>query len=575
MSTEISNPSSLKFNAAAELPLGGKSFASVLGDFDGDGDLDLVVPLRNALSKNLAVFLGNGQGSFAETTLAESGGSSAFDIVSADFNGDGKLDVAIAQRDTDEVAVLLGNGNGTFGLPTLLKVGDQPRSLAVGDFNKDGRPDLVTATTGETEVSVLMNQGNGQFRSADRVTVDEKTQPYSVAVGDLDGDGNLDLITANFYADSITVLLGKGNGEFRSGKSYTVGNIGTAPTGIALGDFNQDRKLDVAVSNLSATGRNAALLLGDGKGAFESRLDLSVGGKALSIQAADWNGDGKLDLITPDFSTGTTTVLLGDGQGLFPSFVQTTVGVEPSDLAIGDVDQDRKLDFVAMNSGGTNAAVVLNRTNLVLLKTTSDNSNMVDGSKETRSPLEVNLDQGTLKIKSSPQVNGRIKDANSFTTVLGTAGNDRIIGNSKRNLLNGNDGKDRITGLGGDDVISGGRGKDILSGGEGRDRFVFDTGRSFQESDGRDKILDFNRRQDRIVLDRQTFTALGSTVSFAAVQNFAAAESSAALVVYVRSQGRLFYNENGAAGGLGNGGLIALLKGGNLNLGAANFLTQT
>lgn len=566
--TDISNPSALSFTVA-DLPLGGKAIASVLGDFNGDGNLDLGVPLRNALSKNLAVFLGSGNGGFSDAVLSESGGSSAVSVVAKDFNGDGKLDMAIANRNSDRVSIQLGNGDGTFSSSTALTVGNQPNAIVAGDLNGDGKSDLVVANFGETNVSILLNQGNGDFQSSS-VTVGDKLQPYSVSLGDLDGDGNLDIVTANFYTDSITVLLGKGNGEFRSPTSYSVGNPGVAPSATAIGDFNNDNKLDVVVSNLSTSGKNVSVLLGDGEGAFKSRLDLSANGKPLSIQAADFNGDGNLDIVTPDFSTGLATVWLGNGNGEFPAKVQSTVGLEPSSLSLGDLDNDKKLDFIAVNSGASSAAVLLNQVNLVILRSTSKDTGEVDGSKETRAAIEVNLAKGQLTVKSSPKLTGTIA---GYTNVRGTNLKDRIIGSSKGNILSGNAGNDSITGLAGNDIISGGVGKDVLSGGDGKDSFVFDTQTAFNATDGRDRLLDFTPRQDRLVLDRTTFAAVRKQVSFATVTTLAEAESSAALVTYVRSQGKLLYNENGAVAGLGNGGLFAILKNPS-NLTVASFATQ-
>ncbi|NJR37853.1 MAG: hypothetical protein HC781_02185 [Leptolyngbyaceae cyanobacterium CSU_1_4] len=474
--------------------------------------------------------------------LSESGGSSAVAMVAKDFNGDGKLDVAIAHGNSNQVSLQLGNGDGTFSSGKAFTVGNQPNAIAAGDLNGDGKSDLVIANFGETNVSILLNLGNGDFQRSS-VTMGDKLQPYSVSLGDLDGDGNLDIITSNFYADSITVLLGKGKGEFRSPTSYAVGSPGVAPSATAIGDFNNDNQLDVVVSNFSTSGKNVSVLLGNGKGAFESRLDLSTNGKPLSIQAADFNGDGNLDIVTPDFSTGLATVWLGNGKGEFPARVQSTVGLEPSSLALGDLDNDQKLDFVGVNSGANNAAVLLNQVNRVILRSTSNDTGEVDGSKETRAAIEVNLAKGQLTVKSSPQSNGTIT---GYTDVRGTSLNDRLIGSNERNILRGNAGNDSITGLAGNDIISGGSGNDVLSGGAGKDNFVFDTQAAFKVTDGRDRILDFTRRQDRIVLDRTTFTTVGKQISFATVTTLAESEASNALITYVRSQGRLFYNENGA-----------------------------
>ena len=287
--------------------------AIAVGDFNGDGIPDLAVaPVADEADSE--VLLGNGDGTF---TIA--GGSTGFGsdaltsnaIAVGDFNGDGKLDLVetCASRDDQPCDLLLiqfGNGDGTFTLSCELSLSfEGSQSMAVGDFNGDGQPDVAVINSLANGVNVFLNKGGCPSAvSAIPATGDG---PTSIAAADFNGDGKLDLAVANSGSNNVTILLGNGDGTFTAAASPATG---MAPNSLAVGDFNGDGVPDLAVANAGSS--NVTILLGNGDGTLKAATSPTADTGSTSVTAADFNGDGREDLVVANSRDSSATALLAE-----------------------------------------------------------------------------------------------------------------------------------------------------------------------------------------------------------------------------------------------------------------------
>jgi hypothetical protein len=356
------------FQAAVNYGPGGYAAYSVAAaDVNGDGKPDLVVANGCASSGNCAsgsvgVLLGNGDGTFQTAASYGSGGYYALSVAVADINGDGKPDLVVANDCTNNdncangsVSVLLGNGDGTFQTAVSYSSGGQyPYSVAVADVNGDGKPDLIVANEcgsncENNSVSVLLGNGDGTFQTAVSYS-SGGLYAFSVAVADVNGDGKPDLLvtnecfsSGNCANGSVSVLLGNGDGTFQTAVSY--GSGGEDAWGVAVGDMNGDGKPDLVVANECASSGCAngsvSVLLGNGDGTFQTALATSTPelGGVQSLAVADFNGDGRLDVA----SGAGNVLLLGNGDGTFQT--PYTLGASGPGIAVGDFNLDGRPDL--------------------------------------------------------------------------------------------------------------------------------------------------------------------------------------------------------------------------------------
>ena len=268
-------------------------------------------------------------------------------LVTADFNGDGKLDLAVGLQmpgTVGSVNISLGTGDGTFIPFSSSVVSHCPCALAVGDVDGNGSLDLAVlnlSSSNDSSIVVLLNNGNGTFTQAPG-TIAASANAASLALADFDGDHNLDLAVANTIDDTVSIFSGNGDG------SFTLASSPAAPTafGMAVGDFNADGNLDLAVTRFDD--RALTILLGDGDGTFTAAGSPTTP-QSENVVAADFNGDGKLDLAVGNRVDSTAAILLGKGDGTFVpvnNCCGTSVGSTRTFVMVaGDFNSDGKPDL--------------------------------------------------------------------------------------------------------------------------------------------------------------------------------------------------------------------------------------
>ena len=346
--------------------VGGSSTSIAAADVNGDGKLDLVA--ANGNTNTLTVLTNDGSGIFGSNATQHVGNGPAC-VVAADVNGDGSLDLITANNDST-LTVLTNNGNGAFGSNATLNVGVGPHCVAAADINGDGKPDLISANAGiqgnGSTLTVLTNNGSGTFGSNATLNVGMpggRYGPWCVVTVDVNGDGKLDLVSANALENSLSVLTNSGTGVF--GLNTTL-SVGFEPMCVVAADLNGDGKPDLISAN--AVSWTLTVLTNNGSGRFGLKATLAIGSQPYWVVAADINGDGKLDLISANaldhFSARdhTLSVLTNNGSGVFGSNATLNVGSTPQCVAAADVNGDGKLDLISANTYDKTLTVLINTT---------------------------------------------------------------------------------------------------------------------------------------------------------------------------------------------------------------------
>ncbi len=342
------------FQAAVNLAVGVNPQWLSTADLNMDGKADLIA--ANGTADSVSIMLGNGDGTFqAELEIAAGDGPSA--VEAGDVNGDGVPDLLVSNLTTSAYSVLIGNGDGTFKpVTTTALPGGDPRGIALGDFNKDGRLDAVISnrTTGNT-VSVLLGRGDGTFAPA--VSYAGGNGMMTIKVGDMNNDGFEDVITADREGSSVNVLLGNGNGGFQTPMTFATAD---GADNIAIDDFNRDGVLDVAAGGTLAV----SILYGNGDGSLGSRRDISVGTDIGGVVSCDVNADGYRDLAVTDWAGGYVTYFSGSRDGTFTSAGTTAVGANPYTIAAADFNNDGADDLATVNQLSNDVSVLAAKTKL-------------------------------------------------------------------------------------------------------------------------------------------------------------------------------------------------------------------
>jgi len=335
----------------------GGSSAVTSADFNKDNKLDLAA--ANQTSDSVAVLLGKGNGTF-QPQVSYPVGHYPGSLAVGDFRNNGDLDLVTADEvcfsppcTPGSVSVLLGNGDGTFQPHTDYGAGLQPVSVAVGDLRSNGKLDLAVTNFGSSSVSILLGNGDGTFQP--QVSYPTAIYPGQIAIADFNQDGKPDLAVAD--QDSISILLGNGDGTFKSHTDYPGGfSI------LAVADFNGDGKLDIAAEGGGGgSPYQVAILLGNGDGTFQAPVKYTISTTAIpdGVVATDFNNDGKVDLAV---STGgdESFILLGNGDGTFQQPMEYLLANESSaSLTVGDFNGDGVPDWAALDADTETIGVML------------------------------------------------------------------------------------------------------------------------------------------------------------------------------------------------------------------------
>ncbi len=402
-----------------------------VADLNGDGNPDLVVADQNCAggctaNGKVSVLLANRAGTgFRPPVVYDSGGQWCSSVAVADVNGDGKPDLVVTNLHGETggpVGVLLGNGDGTFQPVVTYGSGGQADSIAVADVNGDGKADLIVAFN-STHVEVFLGNGDGTFQTGVPYSA---SGARSVAVADLNHDGKLDLVVAgsdggNPSVGIVSVLLGIGDGTFQPAVTYDTGvSAGGWANSVAIADFDGDGKPDLVVANYPDN--TVGVLLGKGDGTFQPVTLYDSGASlAASVAAADLNGDGRPDIVVGNSNNGAA-VLLGNGDGSFEPALMLNVGT--TSVAIADINRDGRPDVVVSN--GAAVSVIVNNGSALAATATTVTSDLnpslfgqsvtfaatVSSTAGTPTGTVIFYD-GSTQIRSSALVNGSISMSTS------------------------------------------------------------------------------------------------------------------------------------------------------------------
>jgi hypothetical protein len=367
--------------------------AIALGDVNGDGKVDVVATVTNAgggcPNNEVAVLLGSGNGKFKKPVYYSTGTTQQSYVGGlGDFNGDGKLDIVLSNAD-GSLSILLNKGKGVYGAANVIASasGTEAGNIVIGDFNHDGKLDIAVTNYSGTAINVLLGNGDGTFQTP--IVTSSPINPIGLVGGDFNRDGKLDLaLTSWDTGGALTIFTGNGNGTFAVGNTYDFGpweacypSGGANPYWIGAADLNQDGKLDLAMAvqynycDTEYSGENtwgaAVVYTGNGDGTFN--LDLApgspgpwVGGVDNSgIALGDFNGDGMIDMAVAGNAGWTSqdwvTIMQNNTQPVSVSPLAMTFAAEAlgstskAQTVVFTNDESTSLTISKVALGGTNS----------------------------------------------------------------------------------------------------------------------------------------------------------------------------------------------------------------------------
>lgn len=348
------------------LAVGESPFDLLVADVNGDHHLDIVS--TNFVGQTITVQLGSGTGEFTE--LDEMPASTAPIKVAPLFaDPDTNLDLVVSEGESDFIYILHGNGDGTFQEPVAMNAGHDPYALVIADMNKDGHDDIIETLASETggRVNVLLGDGEGNFALTEDNGRRVNAQSYGVAVGDFDEDGKLDVAATTLgrptlcdlpKCGTLAVMIGGGNGQLAAPANLATGST---PFPIASADVDKDGHLDILTGDSGDS--MVSFFKGDGHGNFARTQRVGVGNTPGSITLIDVDGDTRLDVVVGNVRSGDITVLHNLPDGTLAEARHFLSGVMVNAAGAGDFNEDERVDLAGVNEGDSvpSASVLLAR----------------------------------------------------------------------------------------------------------------------------------------------------------------------------------------------------------------------
>ncbi|MEW5799865.1 MAG: FG-GAP-like repeat-containing protein [Bacteroidota bacterium] len=407
------------FGTKTDYTTGDQSQGVILADINADGYPDAVT--ANYLADNVSVLINNGDGTYA-SAVNYSAGTGPTSVAAGDVDGDGDLDLVVALNGANQLARLLNNGTGVFGAATTYNTSAGPYAIALSDVDGDG--DLDAAYTRSSQVMTQLNDGSGAFSNEWGWSSGDK----AVTLADVDNDGDQDMITVSYsgFVPNIFVYRNAYNssyggwGYFGTNNSYSVD---ADPTGVVAADFNGDGYVDIVTTNLSSGNGTINYLANNQNGTFAAKVAYTVATSAQprGLSAVDIDSDGDLDLVVANGAADLAVVFANNGSGVFTVASQHTTGDNPYAIASADVDGDSDMDIVTANYTGDNISV-LKGTTPVQISSISPTQNDLNITASSNVVITFNQSMNASTLNSSTiMINGsqRGKYTGSYNHVSG------------------------------------------------------------------------------------------------------------------------------------------------------------
>ncbi|MDA0986762.1 MAG: VCBS repeat-containing protein [Bacteroidetes bacterium] len=368
--------SSSSFATQVTFTTGSEPHSVSIGDLDGDGKMDLAVtnfsnPATVSVIRNTSTSGSISSSSFA-SKVDFATGSTPMSVSIGDLDGDGKMDLAVANDASNTVSVFRNTStsgsisSSSFASKVVFATGTNPFSVSIGDIDGDGKMDLAVANMSSSTVSVFRNTStSGSISSssfASKVDFATGNTPTSVSIGDIDGDGKMDLAVANHGSSTVSVIRNTSSlgsittSSFATKVDFTTGS---GPMSVSIGDLDGDGKMDLAVANRESNAvsvfRNTSTSGSISSSSFASKVDFATGSFPYSVSIGDLDGDGKMDLAVANASSKTVSVFRNTStsgsisSSSFATRVDFATGRTPMSVSIGDLDGDGKMDLAVAN----------------------------------------------------------------------------------------------------------------------------------------------------------------------------------------------------------------------------------